>query len=426
MQGRASDSTRILRLAAWIWIGYLIAMCSVDIILYMRFPPPLPSNPRPAPPPPLIIWLFPVFLYYVTNGIVAFSFLSATYWDWIQEQLGRAFYPLLLLMISAAPIFINVLIVPRFPIGPLASAEGMALRQLPVLFLALALVAWQYELAHVIFFSIATTGLDLGLISVVSTENRGPIVLIFIAIIRTISFVAVGAFISLIVTRLREQQDSLQRANANLTHYASTLEQLAVSRERNRLARELHDTLAHSLTALSVTLETAKAYFGIDTNKTRDLLDKSLEATRAGIDETRRALKSLRSSALEDMGLGLAIQRAAESAASRFNLDLKLDLQNPMPSLSPDVEQATYRIAQEAIENASHHAQAKGLRVHLSHNGQGTTLIVEDDGIGFDAKEAVSAGHFGLVGMKERADLAGGKLNVESEKGRGTKVVLTI
>jgi signal transduction histidine kinase len=227
------------------------------------------------------------------------------------------------------------------------------------------------------------------------------------------------------VTRLREQQDSLQRANANLTHYASTLEQLAVSRERNRLARELHDTLAHSLTAISVSLETAKAYFNIDSNKTRELLDKSLEATRSGVDETRRALKALRSSVLEDMGLGLAIQRAAESAAARFNLELELGLQNPLPSLSPDVEQTIYRIAQESIENVSHHAQAKRLCVRLSYNGQGTTLTVEDDGIGFDPKET-SSGHFGLVGMKERAELAGGKLTIASEKGRGTRVALII
>jgi len=96
-----------------------------------------------------------------------------------------------------------------------------------------------------------------------------------------------------------------------------------------------------------------------------------------------------------------------------------------MPSLSPDIEQAVHRIAQEAIENVSRHAQAKRLRVHLSNNGQGATLIIEDDGRGFDPKETPS-GHFGLVGMRERAELAGGRLTIESEKGKGTKVTLTI
>lgn len=432
MQARTQqDATRILRLAAWIWIGYLLAMGIMDLVLYTRvrlLPPPnlpnplLPINPQPVP----VSSLFAVFLYYATNGFVAFSFLIFAYWDWIQEQLGRAFYPLLLIAISTAPIIINVLVVPRFPNGPLSGAEGMALRQLPVLFLALALVAWQYELSQVILFSLATMGLELALILALPIPTQGLFVLAFIAIIRTISFIALGIFINLLVTRLHEQQDSLMQANVRLTHYTSTLEQLAISRERNRLARELHDTLAHSLTAVSVSLETAKAYFDLDKGKARELLDKSLEATRSGADETRRALKALRSSTLEDMGLGLAIQRSAESAANRFKLDLELDLQNPMPSLSPDIEQAIYRIAQESIENVSHHAHAKRLRVHLSQNGQGTMLIIQDDGIGFDVNSKTPTEHFGLVGMKERAQLAGGQLMVESERGKGTKVMLTI
>lgn len=436
-----NDSTRILRIAAWIWIGYLIAMLLMDFVLYTpqaqnilaQNPAPIqqpaPGQQRPPlannqiPPPGLRLW--PVFLFYVANGLVALSFLLFTHWQWIQNKLGGAFYPLLLLAISATPIVINTLIVPRFPQGPLSNAEGMALRQLPVLFVALALVAWEYQLAQVILFSIATTVLELGLILFSPIDYQNIFVFLFIAIIRTITFIATGIFISLLVSRLREQQNSLREANANLTHYASTLEQLTVSRERNRLARELHDTLAHSLTALSVSLETVKAYFDIDKEKTRELIDKSLEATRHGVDETRRALKALRASSLEEMGLSLAIQRAAESAASRFNLNLTLDLQSPMPSLSPDVEQTIYRVAQESIENIINHSRAKNFSIHLASNSH-TTLTIQDDGIGFDSDAKGPIGHFGLVGMHERAELAGGKLKIESQKGKGTKVVLTI
>lgn len=436
-----NDSTRILRIAAWIWIGYLIAMLLMDFVLYTpQAQNLLAQNPAPIqqlvpgqqrPPlinpqvPPQGPRLWPVFLFYVTNGLVALSFLLFTHWQWIQKKMGGAYYPLLLLAISATPIIINTLIVPRFPQGPLSNAEGMALRQLPVLFVALALVAWEYKLAQVILFSIATTVLELGLILFSLIDYQNIFVFIFIAIIRTITFIATGIFISLLVTRLREQQNSLREANANLAHYASTLEQLTVSRERNRLARELHDTLAHSLTALSVSLETVKAYFDIDKEKTRELIDRSLEATRHGVDETRRALKALRASSLEEMGLALAIQRAAESAASRFNLNLTLDLQSPMPSLSPDVEQTIYRVAQESIENITNHSRAKNFSIHLASNSH-TTLIIEDDGIGFDSDAKDPTGHFGLVGMHERAELAGGKLKIESGKGKGTKVVLII
>ena len=435
-----SDSTRVLRLAAWIWIGFLLAMLVMDVALYLPYANRLGGNApimQPLPPgqqrPPLNpqqppqgpIRLGPVFLYYIFNLAFAFSFLTVSHWGWIHNKLGKFHYPFLLLTISIAPILINALVVPRFPPGPLANAEGMALRQFPVLFVALALVAWEYGMKQIIFFSVATAALELGLIFVSSFEYQSLFVFVFIAIIRSISFIALGVFINLLVTQLRQQRESLRDANANLTHYASTLERLTVSRERNRLARELHDTLAHSLTALSVSLEAAKAYFDIDSEKTRELIDKSLESTRKGADETRRALKALRSSELEDMGLGLAIKHAAESASTRFHLDLALDLQDPIPSLSPDVEQAIYRIVQESIENIVHHSKAKSFSIQLKSDGQ-TALIIQDDGMGFDSESDASTGHFGLVGMRERAELAGGQLSIESKKGKGTKVVLKI
>jgi signal transduction histidine kinase len=400
----ANDSTRILRLAARIWIGFLLAMLLMDLVLYLPQVQraiaqnvPLIQQTSPIQPPPFnsparaAIRLFPVILYYITNLAIAITVLASAFWKGAQNTLGKAYYPLVLFAIAATPILINAWIVPRFPPGPLANAEGMALRQLPVLIVALALVAWEYRLAHVIGFSLATS---------------------------------IGIFINLLVSQLRQQRETLREANANLTHYASTLEQLTVSRERNRLARELHDTLAHSLTALSVSLETVKAYFDLDKAKTREMIDVALESTRKGVDETRRALKSLRSSDLEDLGLGLALQRVAESAASRFKLDLELGLPSPMPSLSPDVEQAIYRVAQEAIQNVTSHSGAKKFSLHLAHNHR-TMLTIQDNGIGFDASKSAS-GRFGLIGMRERAELAGGTLKVESAKGEGTKVMLEI
>jgi signal transduction histidine kinase len=89
------------------------------------------------------------------------------------------------------------------------------------------------------------------------------------------------------------------------------------------------------------------------------------------------------------------------------------------------VEQTIYRIAQESIENIVNHSHAKKFSIHLESNGH-TTLTIQDDGDGFDMNAEKSTGHFGLVGMRERAELAGGKLKIESEKGKGTKVVLTI
>lgn len=434
-----ADSTKILRTAALIWLGFLIAMLLMDVALYtpriqqvigqaeriqtlqQNQQQLLPQNPLVQPRN-----LFaPIYIFYTANGLIAILFLFFSYSNWIQERLSKLFYPLMILIISTAPIIINILLVPRFPQGPLSNAEGMALRQLPVLFVALALVAWEYQLIHVIFFSLATAILEFALILFNPFEFRNIFIFIFVAIVRTISFIAVGIFINALVTRSRLQQQSLREANSNLTHYASTLEQLTVSRERNRLARELHDTVAHSLTALSLSLETAKAYFDVDIAQTRDLVDMSIEATRKGVDETRRALKALRSSDLEDLGLRLAIKKIAESAASRFSLDLELGLQDPLPYLSPDVEQTIFRITQEAIENITKHSHAKKFNIELINNGH-THLTIQDDGIGFDIKSKEPVGHFGLIGMKERAEISGGNLKIESQKDKGTKVVLLI
>lgn len=423
----SEDSSRILRAAAWIWLGFLASMALVDFVLYLpqvqrllggRPFPPLPTLPLLPNPSPPRFPLLPVYLYYAANGLAALLFLALAHGEAVKAKLARFYYPLMLLLISAAPLVINTLIVPRFPGGALANAEGMALRQIPVLFLALTLAAWQYRLPDVILFALGVAALELTLLLLRPFQLPNLLIFAFILLIRTVSFIAVGFFINFLVTRLRQ-------ANLRLTHYAATQEQLAVSRERNRLARELHDTLAHSLTALAVSLETAAAYFDLDPQKARALLETSLESARAGAEETRRALRALRSSDVEDLGLRLALRKLAESAAARASLDLELALQDPLPPLPPSVEQTLYRVAQEAIENVVRHARAKRLTVRLFHEGC-MKLIVEDDGVGFDPRAPSESGHFGLMGLRERAELLGGALRIESHTGKGTKVSLEI
>lgn len=435
MHVRSDDSTRILRLASWIWVGYLVAMAVLDFFLYSQGPFPantfnqslLTQNLKPVPGLGRPIFaLMPVYIYYLANGILAGFFLILVYWDWVKKRLDRFYYPILMIAISVTPIMINVLVVPRFPNGPLSNSEGMALRQLPVLFLGLALVAWQYKLPHVIFYSIATTGLELGLIFASKIPDQGVYVLSLVAIVRTISFFALGVFISLIVSRLREQQESLRQANANITHYASTLEQLTISRERNRMSRELHDTVVHSLSGLSVQLETAKAYLEVDPLTSKKLLDSSLEATRTGLQETRRAIKDLRASPLEDLGLVGSLKKLIETAKDRANLVVDVSLPGQEVHLSPDVEQDIYRIAQEAIENVVQHANAQHLMVKLIEVENEVRLMIRDDGIGFSHENRSTSGHFGLAGMRERAQFAGGELSIISKPSAGTTILLAI
>ena len=247
-----------------------------------------------------------------------------------------------------------------------------------------------------------------------------------IVLIQTVVFLVVGFSISFLMSRLRAQQQSLEAANNRLTQYASTLEQLATSRERNRLALELHDTLAHTLSGLSVQMETIKAYWDVDRPAARAILEKSLAATHLGLEETRRALKALRASPLEDMGLPLALRKMVEDAASRAGLALDMPEIIMVPPLPPDVEQCIYRVAQEAVTNVVKHASAKKMTVKLEFADSMATLMVSDDGVGFDTEKIDKTSHFGLAGIQERARISGGELKIQSKPGTGTTITLSL
>src|SRR3954471_15956642 len=121
------------------------------------------------------------------------------------------------------------------------------------------------------------------------------------------------------------------------------------SLDGTRVATELHETLAHTLSSLSVQLETVKAYWAIDPALAQELLESALSATRSGLHETRRALDALRARPLDDVGLRLALGEMIAAVAELANLQLDLTLPDPLPLLDAGVEQAIYRIAQEAL-----------------------------------------------------------------------------
>ena len=401
-----TDVMRLLPLTVGLWLGYLLVLALIDLVFY----------PRPVFSP----------AFYLINGLSALVVLGLVIWQPGRTWLGKAFLPLVIVLLAFVPVVTaNLAVLSQPPIaanGP----EAVTLRLVPLLLMALILTAWQYGWPGVVFFSGTTALLTLGLQLFHFRPGGAPLMPpLTIVLIQTVTFLVVGYFISALIRRLQQQQASLARANAQLTDYAATLEDLTVSRERNRLARELHDTLAHTLSALSVQLETVKAYWEVDPATAQKMVDDALNLTRAGLQETRRALKSLRASPLDDLGLTLALRQLAAETADRANLRLEFSVPEQLPALPPAVEQCIYRVAQEATANVAHHARARRLGVQLIV-AETVVLRVRDDGQGFDPRRMESAGHFGLPGMQERAKLIGGKLAIDSRPGEGTVVQLAI
>lgn len=398
----------LLQMVSLLWLGYLLGMVLVDrYAVYTQ--PTIPTMP---------------VVYYGLHFLLALTVLGLSLWRWGQARLGRFLLPVAISCMSVGPSSITALLRTAYQPGPLTSSESLGLRHFPILLMALLLVAWQYHWREVVIFCLSLTAIRFFGIFVYFPTWPTVAPAALVALIQMISFFVVGYAVCALIERLRSQATALAQANKQLHHYASTLEELAISRERNRMARELHDTLAHTLSGLTVQMEAVKAYWDVDPQVAKTLQIQALAVARHGQQETRRALKALRASPLDALGLSGAVGELSNTAVAAANLQLTLTLP-ALPVLAPDIEQVIYRIAQEAIANVTNHANARQLLVELTYTGEQLSLVVQDDGCGFEP-QAVGVGHFGLTGMHERAQLAGGQLTIRSLPGAGTRVQLLI
>ena len=226
-----------------------------------------------------------------------------------------------------------------------------------------------------------------------------------------------------LATAQRESNEALTVANRQLAAQAAMMEQLAVSRERNRLARELHDTLAHSLSGTAVTLQAISTLLKHDPEAAGEELLAAQSQIRDGLAEARRAITALRASPLEELGLAEAVRQRAQAIEARANLPIRCTV-GKLPLLPVDVEQAIYRIVEEALVNAERHAQASQIGLELTHVAGWLLLRVQDDGVGFAVDEVWGNGRFGLMGMRERAELIKAEFTIQSAPGQGTTLTV--
>jgi len=406
MRGQA-DILKLLRVASFLWLIYLGISAIIDYAL---------KTPGPVER----------FLY-ITDGAIAGFFLVVSLIPPIQKKMGKAFLPIVIVLISALPMVLNQIAVRYIFSSPLPPPEAMLTRVVPFLLIALLFVSWQYKWQYIVTFCVIIALFNVAILWAYVSHDRSAFSGgLFAIMTQVVSFLMVGFFINVIVGWLQHQQRSLEEANTRLTNYAQTLEDLAVTKERSRIAQELHDTLSHTLSGLSVQLETMKAYWDVDPITARKRLDKSLTAIRAGLEETRRILVALRAKPLEELGLVPAVRQLAEDAVGQTGITLNFSAANGMPALSAEEEQCIFRIAQEAITNVVKHSRAKQLTVRLEAKENKAVLTIQDDGTGFEISTTNDGRHFGLLGMKERVGLVKGNLEIISKPGSGTLVRLTI
>ena len=234
--------------------------------------------------------------------------------------------------------------------------------------------------------------------------------------------VAVGVVAVVVYGARKRSKDQEHRRAMAETEFTAILS------ERNRLAREIHDTLSQNLGAISVQLELARTHAAEISAPARTHLATAHKLARGALTEARESIWNMRSHVLEQGDLGEALESILRRMTDGTGVIATMRVEGDRRRLPPVIENNLLRIGQEAITNASKHAKPTHLDVSLKFERRTVRLAVEDDGIGFAVESQPSQDRrsFGLVGIKERAELLGGAAEITSFRGKGTRVVVTV
>ncbi len=244
--------------------------------------------------------------------------------------------------------------------------------------------------------------------------------------IPAILFVIVFTRLTESANESKEQAEALTRdleeANRKLGEYAVQAEELATTQERNRIAREIHDNLGHYLTVVNVQLEAAKTVMDIKPEKAKDAINKAQNLAQEGLLAVRQSVSSLREDPLSNRPLPDAIKKLIdENRASGITTELTIK-QTPRP-LSPNTSLTLYRVVQEGLTNIRKHAQASKVDVIVDYSAADQIqLAVRDNGKG---SEQTGSG-FGLLGIRERIHILGGRMEVESQPDQGFNLTVSV
>ncbi|HEY3993741.1 MAG TPA: sensor histidine kinase [Ktedonobacteraceae bacterium] len=240
-----------------------------------------------------------------------------------------------------------------------------------------------------------------------------------------------------LMQRLTQANTDLEAAHNQLAENALQEQELAILRERTRLARDMHDTLGHSLVLVSVKLEAAQRLRELDPQRCDQELESTKEIIRSSMKELRASIANLRSPALEREPACRALSRYAREMAQRGDLRVSYDLHPDIEGLPEIIEDTLWKVGLEALTNIEKHAHARNVLLHMSRQNGQIFMQIADDGIGLPAhrcddqqEHATSyqspSGHYGLNGIQERVKNAQGQLHIHSNSQEGTTIEVTL
>ena len=222
-----------------------------------------------------------------------------------------------------------------------------------------------------------------------------------------------NARIALLNIQLQTANIRLKEMNEQLQDYAQMTEKMAETRERNRIAREIHDTLGHTMTGLSAGIDACIAMIDFSVDATKEQLNKISLVARQGIKDIRRSVNKLRPDALEHSGLQEALEKMMEETMQVSDVKINYDCQVEVLKFNQDEEDMIYRVVQESITNAIRHGKAKKINVTLWKEDKWLNLVIKDNGIGC---QEIHTG-FGLIHIEERIKMLKGTVEYDGSDG---------
>lgn len=219
----------------------------------------------------------------------------------------------------------------------------------------------------------------------------------------------------------------LEAAHRQLAEYAARVEDLTLTAERQRMARELHDTLAQGLAGLVLQLEAVDSHLSKNApGKAQEIVQQAMGRARATLSDARHAIGDLRAARLSPSELEQSIRTEAERFTTATTIPCEIEIRLPENVTDLQAENAM-RLVGEGLTNAARHAKASRIWLILEEDGNCLVVTVSDDGVGFNPGEVEKrAGHFGLIGLRERARLANGTLEIRSAPSEGTSLIMRL